>query len=746
MARALYCALSAILTLILATASAAQSLPREVLRVPWGRDPLKELRFQREPGCQYGPQSFRVDAATGVISILDPLNGSVKRFRNGALEGALAAPEGAEDFVYESGTDCIFLAGNQLLRYREGGVSSPIGWQAPLPLIERIYVEGDAVRVMKQNGAMSRLTRGLLEDSGGSGILAGGRAYGALKISSNLARVTIGGAAGAAELAIDVPVATGNLGCVRIIGIDQIGRVFLDVDLVERAVPLAVRREVWIIDRSGAMLGSIHIPVHYFTRVFRDLELDASGYLYHMISSEDGIHIMQWRVPVSGALFEGEYPAEFQREIHYNFLLTAESSDADDLPRFAPQGALADTVTRAEALAKADTYVQHIWTATPANISNGVVYTPDADSVRTPDWIVIGQNQHVPYKFGGTDKLADFDVKLAGGRYAGDIHTDGSSIYATGVDCSGFVCRCWNTDEDYSTYRMVDPAYGPPTLPYVSWNQIQPGDAVHRLGHVRMAVSTLQDGTLLTVESAGSSTGWKVDYSSYTLSELVGYSPRYYVHMEGIPAAVTLETAHSGSWTSTSTWVGGAVPTSMDDVLIKAAHTISVDDANAVCKSVSFGGNNALIDMNSNSRLTVYGDFTLFSQTHNVFSAGWSATNAYIKFAGDGTQTLGGWSTTAGSTSFRDVIIDKSGGMVTTDGTNMRLGIQNSLDIVNGLFELAPQDDIEGRYASSGSYTNNPLPNVTVRAGGELSLLDGDGAHHIRSGTGFAIGTVTVYG
>ena len=50
----------------------------------------------------------------------------------------------------------------------------------------------------------------------------------------------------------------------------------------------------------------------------------------------------------------------------------------------------------------------------------------------------------------------------------------------------------------------------------------------------------------------------------------------------------------------------------------------------------------------------------------------------------------------------------------------MRLGIQNSLEIVDGIFELAAGDDLEGRWASSGLFTGNPLPNVIVRSGGEF--------------------------
>jgi len=198
-------------------------------------------------------------------------------------------------------------------------------------------------------------------------------------------------------------------------------------------------------------------------------------------------------------------------------------------------------------------------------------------------------------------------------------------------------------------------------------------------------------------------------------------------------AGAQITSAGSGSWTAGPTWVGGVVPTSVDDVFIASGHTISVDDVNAECRSASFGGDDALIDMNANTMLTVYGDFTIFSGTHVAFSAGWSGTGAYIKFAGSAVQTLSGFRTTGGSTSLRDVIVDKDGGKLTTEGNGMRLGIQNSLEIVNGLFELAPGDDLEGRWASSGNYRNAALPDITIQSGGELYLADGSGVHHIRS-------------
>lgn len=214
------------------------------------------------------------------------------------------------------------------------------------------------------------------------------------------------------------------------------------------------------------------------------------------------------------------------------------------------------------------------------------------------------------------------------------------------------------------------------------------------------------------------------------------------------PPVSEFATAQSGSWTDPFTWQGGSVPNELDDVIIASGHTVSVDDTLAQCRSLSFAGTDALIDLNADSRLTIYGNMTLFSESHNVFSAGWSATNAKVRLAGADTQTLSGWSTTGASTSFRDLVIDKdSGSVVTTSGVGMRLCVQNSLEIVSGQLVLASDDDFEGRWASSGNFLNSASPTVTIHPNGSFSLVDGSGTHFIRSGLNSAqIGKFTIQG
>ncbi len=215
-------------------------------------------------------------------------------------------------------------------------------------------------------------------------------------------------------------------------------------------------------------------------------------------------------------------------------------------------------------------------------------------------------------------------------------------------------------------------------------------------------------------------------------------------------AAQVTSAGVNGDWTVGATWVGGVVPTSADDVVIAAGDTVTVQEYTAECRNVSFGADSAQLKMFSTSLLSVYGDFTLFSTSHCVFDEYWSSNDAKIRFAGSADQTLGGWNTSGGSTSFRDVIVDKDGGKLTTDGSNMRLGIQNSLEIIQGLFELAESDDLEGRWATSGNYTGNPLPDVLIHPDGEFYMVNGASVHHIRSdydsGVSYPIGVFTVHG
>jgi hypothetical protein len=160
-------------------------------------------------------------------------------------------------------------------------------------------------------------------------------------------------------------------------------------------------------------------------------------------------------------------------------------------------------LTRSEALAIAASYAAHPWQPAGQNVRHGpdadgiVVHTPDR-STGNPDLWQVGQpSSGVPYKWGGFDSLESFDRGVRAGKAAGDLYNaekrrlGGKAVSgsAVGLDCSGFISRCWRLAEKQSTSSL-------PALCQTlrSVGELRPGDALNQPGgHVVLFVKWLDD-------------------------------------------------------------------------------------------------------------------------------------------------------------------------------------------------------------------------------------------------------------
>ena len=207
----------------------------------------------------------------------------------------------------------------------------------------------------------------------------------------------------------------------------------------------------------------------------------------------------------------------------------------------------AQTVSRLEALQIAESFVQHHWQASSKNRRHGQdaqgieVHTPDREGGRgTPladCWTVGLDNVGVAYKWGGLDTPESFDAGIRSGKAAGDVYTpekrrlDQAAISsaAVGIDCSGFICRCWKLKKRYSTYSLPEICT---KLPNVA--ALQPADIMnHPAGHVLLFVRWLdpiEKKRALFYESAPFS---KTVASERDVTELLtaGYAPLRYRHI-----------------------------------------------------------------------------------------------------------------------------------------------------------------------------------------------------------------------
>lgn len=221
----------------------------------------------------------------------------------------------------------------------------------------------------------------------------------------------------------------------------------------------------------------------------------------------------------------------------------------------------------------------------------------------------------------------------------------------------------------------------------------------------------------------------------------------YFGAKDSVVFGDTVNSLANGNWSSPATWKGGIAPSSTKNVVIGSGTVVTVDVNTAQCKDISFESADSKLAMAADGILNIYGNFTLASETHNAFSS-W-APGAKIRFTGNLNQLLKGWSTTGLSTSFHEMVIDKPGMKVTTSGTNMKLAIGSSLEIVNGTFELAGTDDIEGWTLDAAA----SAPVITVQSGGIFTMVGGGNpsGSYIRKGTNGGsddrkIGKMTVSG
>ncbi len=219
-----------------------------------------------------------------------------------------------------------------------------------------------------------------------------------------------------------------------------------------------------------------------------------------------------------------------------------------------------------------------------------------------------------------------------------------------------------------------------------------------------------------------------------------------------ISAGAQITSTGNGLWSNGSTWVGGIVPDSTDNVVIDVGDTVTVNAA-ARCQDLSFGDAAGRLGLQAN--LYIYGNLSRFDTSVNPFYGGtnlWLDGAKMVFAGGAAVQTISNLGTTSTSPyplRLQEVVIDKWAGKLTTNaaGTeaDYKLGIGTSLEIINGTFELGRIDDIEGRNTSGTATT----PTITVQANGSFTMLGS--TSHIRRGnfTGeetSKIGKLTVHG
>jgi len=141
------------------------------------------------------------------------------------------------------------------------------------------------------------------------------------------------------------------------------------------------------------------------------------------------------------------------------------------------------------------------------------------------DQFAVGQiHEGVAYWLSGWDSLAGFETHLSEGRMAGCRWNECyGAACAAGIDCSGFVSRCWEQTQKYYTYNLdqISTSYGSQVHGYLRQN-MRAGDIFNNPSdHVVLLYNFDGNGDPIYYESTGSRRPYKVWLNIYDKWRLI---------------------------------------------------------------------------------------------------------------------------------------------------------------------------------------------------------------------------------
>lgn len=311
-------------------------------------------------------------------------------------------------------------------------------------------------------------------------------------------------------------------------------KIYLDVEMdTGDSLPTRI---LYTLSHDGAIITQSMIPFVYY------IELQVpwcvvNDVIFYMLTTPEGFYLVK-NCDFSHIKITAPY--------HYNYTLPVNPYEGEigQEPQTNELRSGTNCVTRTQAVARAQTYLNMQWTAASANwVSNCTTIPGGTTKYRTPlSYSSNGLKNSVPYKWGGFTKWTDWLSLVNSGKKTGNYFTSNNSTcsgtayssdldtYVIGVDCSGGVSRWWELGVKRSTTTLDDPdisTYLGQSNTSSGFSALKKGDIVNYAGsHTRMCINDNPTGTATFIEASGGN--WNVQVKNYSYSELTGYKSYKY--------------------------------------------------------------------------------------------------------------------------------------------------------------------------------------------------------------------------
>lgn len=309
-----------------------------------------------------------------------------------------------------------------------------------------------------------------------------------------------------------------TLAGLRFLGARNTGDFFLLVEEMVSTPTIRIEQTVRHYSAEGVLLGTALLPGEEpYTYVAQGIVMGPDGSVYALLTRRDGLEV--WRL----AFFEGQVPSRLKD-------LPPDGESGKETSAIAPAGCR----SRSEILSTATGYVNNQKYLSATNTDGPCNGRGKPRYIAGP-----GTYASVPYDWGGFDTVNSYNSAMHPNSYqAGDIDSCNPMCWdprqqrwvccgvegcSRGVDCSGFVSRCWGLATKHSTW----------TLPSVSCalrstSCLVAGDILNRPGVHVVLFSAFASNGIQAYEATTANRFDRVVYRYLPWGSLAGYVPRRY--------------------------------------------------------------------------------------------------------------------------------------------------------------------------------------------------------------------------
>lgn len=136
-----------------------------------------------------------------------------------------------------------------------------------------------------------------------------------------------------------------------------------------------------------------------------------------------------------------------------------------------------------------------------------------------------GSYQYMPYCWGGFSSISQYNTGMSGTGRVGNINTSTSGHVSNtyGLDCSGYVSRCWGTSTKYGTSTIMNVAKK------INASELMQGDALNYSGsHIVLFEKYDGYGAYVLYEATTMNSYDRVSHTTRSISSMGNYVPIRY--------------------------------------------------------------------------------------------------------------------------------------------------------------------------------------------------------------------------